>query len=75
MILTDTSNIYNSDMTISDVAERYTATDQTAWALNVANKLGVSPDTKVSTLLTEATAGVGAIVVLIALVLYFRDKV
>lgn len=74
MILTNTSSIYNSDMTIQDVANKYTATNQATWALNVANKLGVSPDTKVSTLLTEATAGVGAIVVLIALVLYFRNK-
>lgn len=74
LILTNTSNVYNTDMTIQDVANRYTATDQSAWALNVANKLGVSPDTKVSTILETATAGVGAIVVLIALVLYFRTK-
>jgi hypothetical protein len=66
LILTNTSSIYNTNMTIQDVANRYTATEQSAWALNVANKLGVSPDTKVSTLLTEATAGFGAIVVLIA---------
>jgi hypothetical protein len=74
LILTNTSNVYNTDMTIQDVANRYTATDQSAWALNVANKLGVSPDTKVSTILETATAGVGAIVVLIALVLYFKTK-
>jgi hypothetical protein len=75
LILTNTSHVYNTDMTIQDVANKYTATDQSAWALNVANKLGVSPDTKVSAILETATAGVGAIVVLIALVLYFRHKV
>lgn len=75
LILTNTSGIYNTNMTIQDVANRYTATEQSAWALNVANKLGVSPDTKISEILTTATAGVGAIVVLIALVLYFRNKV
>lgn len=74
LILTNTSSIYNTDMTIQDMANRYTATDQSSWALNVANKLGVSPDTKIATILEAATAGVGAIVVLIALVLYFRNK-
>lgn len=74
LILTNTSHIYNTDMTIQDVANQYTATDQSAWALNVANRLGVSPDTKISTLLETATVGVGGIVVLIALVLYFRNK-
>jgi hypothetical protein len=74
LILTNTSSIYNTDMTIQDMANRYTATDQAAWALNVAGKLGVSPDTKISTILATATTGVGAIIVLIALVMYFRNK-
>lgn len=74
LILTNTSSIYNTDMTISDMAEHYTATEQSAWAMNVASKLGVSPDTKISAILETAGAGIGAMVVLIALVLYFRNK-
>lgn len=74
LILTDASHIYNSNMTIQEIANRYTTTDQTAWALIVANKLGISPDTKVSTLLTIAETGVGiAIVVVFAVLWYFRN--
>lgn len=75
LILTNTSGIYNTDMTIMDMARRYTTTEQSAWAMNVASKLGVSPETKISTLLETAGGGIGAMVVLIALVMYFRNKV
>lgn len=77
LILTNTSRIYNTDMTIQDVANRYTTTDQSAWAMNVASKLGVSPDTKVSSILETAAAagvGIGGIVVLFALFLFFKNK-
>lgn len=36
-----------ADSTITDIAGFYTATDQTAWATNVANHLGVSIDTPI----------------------------
>jgi hypothetical protein len=35
------------DSTITDLSEFYTTTDQTAWAANVANHLGVSTDTSI----------------------------
>lgn len=36
-----------SDSTISEIASFYTTTEQTAWATNVANSLGVSLDTPI----------------------------
>jgi hypothetical protein len=36
-----------SDSTITDISQFYTTTDQTAWATNVANSLGVSLDTSI----------------------------
>ena len=36
-----------ADSTITDIAGFYTTTDQTAWATNVANQLGVSVDTPI----------------------------
>ena len=36
-----------SDSTISDISSFYTTTDQSAWATNVANQLGVSIDTSI----------------------------
>lgn len=36
-----------ADSTISDISQFYTSTDQTAWATNVANNLGVSIDTPI----------------------------
>src|SRR5262245_60907331 len=45
------SQIYNPNMSISQVATFYTATDQMAWAANVAQKLGVTIDTKLSELM------------------------
>ena len=40
------SRIYRPSMTIAEAALRYTATDQAAWAKNVAGRLGVSVDTR-----------------------------
>ena len=59
LILTDASNIYNSNMTLRQIGEKYTTTDQLAWSTNVASKLGISIDTPVSTLLTSAATGIG----------------
>ena len=59
LILTDASNIYNSGMTLRQIGEKYTTTDQLAWSTNVASKLGISIDTPVSTLLTSAATGIG----------------
>lgn len=39
------SRVYQPDMTIAQVASKYTATQQTEWANNVAGGLGVTPDT------------------------------
>jgi len=48
MMLNGTSQIYNADMTIADVASRYTATEQESWANNVAARLGVPVTTRIS---------------------------
>lgn len=48
MMLDNTSTVYNSSMTIYEVAQRYTVTDQLAWATNVAQRLGVNTNTKIS---------------------------
>lgn len=45
-ILTNQSSYYTLDMSILDMARTWTATQQTAWAGNVANFLGVSTDAK-----------------------------
>lgn len=47
-MLNGTSHIYSPNMTIAQVAGKYTATQQTAWANNVSGSLGVSPDTTLS---------------------------
>lgn len=81
-IFTNTSSIYNSNMTINDIATRYTTTDQTAWAMNVAKSLGISPNTKISELLNmtetvvETGIGLGALMLAVTAVwfLYFRGK-
>jgi len=79
LIFNDASQIYNSDMTIYQIAQKYTTTDQLAWAQNVASRLGVSLDTKISDLVSgieqvvtsapviDATAGI----ILIVVMLYF----
>lgn len=76
LILTNASQIYNSEMTIYEIAQRYTTTEQLAWAQNVARTLGISPDTKISALLSSAeTVGIGlGIVLLFAGLWYFTKK-
>jgi hypothetical protein len=59
LILTSASKYYTKDMTLREIAESYTTTDQLAWATNVASKLGISIDTPVSTLLTTAATDIG----------------
>lgn len=75
LILTNASKFYNSGMTLRQIAETYTTTDQLAWATNVASKLGISIDTPVSELLTTAATsiGFGVLIVFVAL-LYFNKK-
>lgn len=48
MMLDGSSSIYNPNMTVWEMAQRYTTTDQVAWANNVAAKLGVDIHTKIS---------------------------
>lgn len=48
LILTNRSGVYTSEMTILDVAQRYTTTQPVEWAQNVAVRLGVTVDTKIS---------------------------
>ena len=80
LILTDTSNIYNSAMTLREIGQKYASTstpaEQLNWAINVASKLGLDIDTPVSTLLTTAVEtgiGIGAILTIL-LVLYIARK-
>ena len=42
------SRIYRPSMTIAEIAARYTATDQAAWALSVATHLGVTVATRLA---------------------------
>jgi len=77
MILTNASHIYNSEMTIAEIAARYTTTQQMEWARNVASRVGISVDTKVSTLLTTVTTGIGAGVLIVFAFLWIlmrKDK-
>jgi hypothetical protein len=47
-MLSNTSGIYNNAMTISQVASKYTTTNQAGWAATVAGQLGVGVDTPLS---------------------------
>ena len=47
LIVDGGSHIYTADMSIAQVAAHYTATQQDAWAANVATVLGVTPDTPI----------------------------
>ena len=74
LILTNASQIYNSDMTLRQIGEKYASTstpdEQLYWAVNVASKLGIDIDTPVSTLLTtvvETTIGIGTMLVFVLL--------
>ena len=78
-IINNTSSIYNSNMTIAEIAQRYTTTEQSSWALNVANKLGVSPDTRIGDLIQTAEnvaigGGIGIGVVVIIAVLFYLSR-
>lgn len=46
MMLDGRSRIYNRELTIAQVAQKWTTTDQAPWARIVSGELGVSPDTK-----------------------------
>lgn len=76
LIFTNASKIYNSGMTIRQIAEKYTTTDQLAWATNVARTLGISIDTPISTLITATTEtiGISVLVVVVALWLLMKEK-
>jgi hypothetical protein len=50
-IVDGTSRVYSLDMTIADMAAKWTATEPAAWASNVAFYLGVMPDTDLRSLL------------------------
>jgi hypothetical protein len=51
VIATGRSGIYSLGMTISEMARRWTATQQSAWASNVARSLGVSTNTQLAQVL------------------------
>lgn len=52
LIVNGLSHVYTLDMSIRDMANKWTATQPDAWANNVARELGVSPDTVIGALLT-----------------------
>jgi hypothetical protein len=74
LILTDASKFYDSGMTLRQIAQVYTTTDQLAWATNDASKLGISIDTPVSTLLTTTATSIGMGVLIIFAVLWYFNK-
>lgn len=75
LMFTNASKIYNSGMTIRQIAEKYTTTDQLAWANNVARTLGISIDTPISALITTSeTVGIGILVVALGLWLLLKEK-
>lgn len=78
LILTNASSIYNSQMTLRQIAQKYastsTPTDQLNWAINVASKLGIDIDTPVATLITEAATTIGIGVLLIGLLILYLTK-
>lgn len=49
LMLTNQSKIYNRDMTIQEVANNYTSTQQLDWARNVATRLGASVNDTIAT--------------------------
>jgi hypothetical protein len=44
LIFDNRSHVYNSGMTIQEVANHWTETEKTIWAANVADQLGTTPD-------------------------------
>lgn len=77
LILTDASTIYNSQMTLREIGQKYASTstpnEQLNWAINVAARLGIDIDTPVSTLLATATTSIGILIVF-ALIWYFTKE-
>lgn len=51
LIATSRSGVYSLNMTLDEMARRWTATQQSAWAANVAFSLGVSTSTRLSQVL------------------------
>lgn len=74
LIFTNASRIYDSNMSIRQIAQKYTTTDQLAWAENVARTLGISIDTPISTLITVSTATVGTGILLLVAALWLMMK-
>jgi len=78
LILTNASGIYNSQMTLRQIGQKYASTstpdEQLNWAINVASKLGINIDTPVSTLLTTAATTIGFGVLLVFVVLWYLNK-
>lgn len=77
-ILTNASGIYDSQMTLRQIGQKYASTsppdEQLAWAINVASKLGIDIDTPVSTLLTETATAIGFGVLIVFAVLWIISK-
>jgi hypothetical protein len=78
LILTNASGIYNSQMTLREIAQKYASTspptDQLNWATNVASKLGIDIDTPVSALITTAATDIGLGVLVVFLMLWYFHK-
>ncbi len=74
LILTNASGIYNSQMTLRQIGEKYTTTDQLAWSMNVASKLGIDIDTPVSSLITAAATTIGLGVLIVFGLLWYFNK-
>ena len=72
-MLDNSSRIYNSAMSIMDMARKYTTTEQEAWAKNVASRLGVSTDTKLMDLVGVGI-GIGVIAVFVFLWWMYKQK-
>jgi len=77
-ILTDASGIYDSQMTLREIGQKYASTsppdEQLAWAINVASRLGIDIDTPVSSLLTTAATAIGFGVLIVFAVLWIMTK-
>jgi hypothetical protein len=77
-ILTNASGIYDSQMTLREISQKYASTspadEQLAWAINVASKLGIDIDTPVGTLLTETATAIGVGVLLVFAFLWIVSK-
>lgn len=52
LIVNGYSHVYNLDMTINEMAQRWTDTQSDSWALNVARNLNATVDTDLRSLLT-----------------------